>query len=312
VLGIARARRALAAQLLRRPDVLLLDLVDQVADLRDGTLTWHGGNLTAYEAAVAVEQEAAQRLVRTAASDVQRQQRELRDARIKLDRRHRYGQKMWDTKREPKIIMGARERQAEATDVVHDDDEIRVDLPGTAVPPGRTVLTVHHARLRGGAGKTTLLETVVGTLSPLAGSVTAAVPLRSLPQRLDVLDDAASIAANVARFAPGASDNAVRARLARFLFRGAQADQRVGTLSGGERCRATLAALLLAEPAPQLLLLDEPTNNLDMASTSQLAQALAAYRGALVVASHDLPFLRTIGITRWLRLEGRLIRIDPP
>jgi ATPase subunit of ABC transporter with duplicated ATPase domains len=152
----------------------------------------------------------------------------------------------------------------------------------------------------------------VGTLSPLAGSVTAAVPLRSLPQRLDVLDDAASIAANVARFAPGASDNAVRARLARFLFRGAQADQRVGTLSGGERCRATLAALLLAEPAPQLLLLDEPTNNLDMASTSQLAQALAAHRGALVVASHDLPFLRTIGITRWLRLEGRLIRIDPP
>jgi ATPase subunit of ABC transporter with duplicated ATPase domains len=124
-----------------------------------------------------------------------------------------------------------------------------------------------------------------------------------------VLDDAASIAANVARFAPGASDNAVRARLARFLFRGARADQPVGTLSGGERFRAIL---LLAEPAPQLLLLDEPTNNLDMASTSQLAQALAAYRGALVVASHDLPFLRTIGITRWLRLEGRLIRIDPP
>jgi ATPase subunit of ABC transporter with duplicated ATPase domains len=299
----------LAAQLLRRPDVLLLDLVDQVADLRDGTLTWHGGNLTAYEAAVAVEQEAAQRLVRTAASDVQRQQRELRDARIKLDRRHRYGQKMWDTKREPKIIMGARKRLAEATDAIHDDDEIRIDLPGTAVPPGRTVLTVHHARLRGGAGKTTLLETVVGTLSPLAGSVTAAVPLRSLPQRLDVLDEAASIAANVARFAPGASDNAVRARLTSFLFRGARADQPVGTLSGGERFRAIL---LLAEPAPQLLLLDEPTNNLDMASTSQLAQALAAYRGALVVASHDLPFLRTIGITRWLRLEGRLIRIDPP
>ena len=63
---------------------------------------------------------------------------------------------------------------------------------------------------------------------------------------------------------------------------------------------------------PQLLLLDEPTNNLDLASTRQRAQALAAYRGALLVASHDLPFLRTIGITRWLRLEGRLTQIDPP
>jgi ATPase subunit of ABC transporter with duplicated ATPase domains len=49
-----------------------------------------------------------------------------------------------------------------------------------------------------------------------------------------------------------------------------------------------------------------------LASTRQLAQALAAYRGALLVASHDLPFLRTIGITRWLRLEGRLTPIDPP
>ena len=76
----------------------------------------------------------------------------------------------------------ARERLAEATEAVHDDDEIRVDLPGTAVPAGRTVLRIHDARLRGrarvelevrgperiallganGAGKTTLLETVVG------------------------------------------------------------------------------------------------------------------------------------------------------
>ena len=51
-------------------------------------------------------------------------------------------------------------------------------------------------------------------------------------------------------------------------------------LSGGERFRAVLAALLLAEPAPQLLLLDEPTNNLDMASVRQLSQALEGYRGA--------------------------------
>lgn len=105
------------------------------------------------------------------------------------------------------------------------------------------------------------------------------MPLRFLPQRLDVLDDALTVAENVARFAPGATNNRVRARLAHFLFRGARADQRAGTLSGGERFRAALAALMLAEPAPQLLMLDEPTNNLDMASVRRLTSALESYEG---------------------------------
>jgi ATPase subunit of ABC transporter with duplicated ATPase domains len=99
------------------------------------------------------------------------------------------------------------------------------------------------------------------------------------------------------------SVNAVRANLARFLFRGERASMLAGTLSGGERFRAVLAALLLAEPPPQLLLLDEPTNSLDMASARQLTQALDSYRGALVVASHDVHFLRSLSITRWLLLD---------
>ncbi|MDN3261727.1 ABC-F family ATP-binding cassette domain-containing protein [Streptomyces sp. CSDS2] len=327
----------------------LLDLVDQIADLRAGGVTWYGGNFSAYEEALAVEQEAAERMVRVAEADVRKQKRELADAQVKLARRKRYGQKMYDSKREPKIVMGARKRAAqesagkhrilheerlaearerldEAVEAVRDDDEIRVELPYTAVPPGRQVLTLEnletvcHARVpgilelrgperialvgRNGAGKTTLLRTVAGRLAPVAGTVTAHVPLRFLPQRLDVLDDGLSVAENVARFAPDATNNRIRARLARFLFRGARADQKAGTLSGGERFRAALAALLLAEPAPQLLLLDEPTNNLDLASVRQLTQALESYEGALLVAAHDLPFLESIGITRWLLLEG--------
>jgi ATPase subunit of ABC transporter with duplicated ATPase domains len=134
-----------------------------------------------------------------------------------------------------------------------------------------------------------------------------------LPQRLDILDDALTVVENVRAVAPAASVNAVRAGLARFLFRGARADQRAATLSGGERFRAVLAALLLADPPPQLLLLDEPTNNLDLASVRQLSQALSCYQGALVVVSHDMPFLRTLGVTRWLRLDrsGRLAETGP-
>ncbi|MFB7707610.1 ABC-F family ATP-binding cassette domain-containing protein [Streptomyces sp. NPDC056105] len=379
----------LAALLLRRPDVLLLDeptnnldlaargrlyaaveawpgvlvvvshdrelleRVDQIADLRPGGLVRYGGNLSAYEEALATEQEAAERMVRVADADLKKQKRELADAQVKLSRRKRYGQKMWDTKREPKAIMAQRKRQAqvsagkhrqlhegrlaeakerldEAVDAVRDDDEIRVDLPHTAVPPGRSVFTLSQLRMaygacvkgefevrgperialvgRNGSGKTTLLRTIAGDLDPVAGEAVAHVPLRFLPQRLDVLDEGLTVAENVARFAPGATNNRVRARLAHFLFKGARADQAAATLSGGERFRATLAALMLAEPAPQLLMLDEPTNNLDLASVRQLTTALESYEGALLVASHDLPFLKSIGVTRTLLMEGGRLR----
>ncbi|MFE3882004.1 ABC-F family ATP-binding cassette domain-containing protein [Streptomyces lydicus] len=372
----------LAALLLRRPDVLLLDeptnnldgparqrlydavtgwsgvlvvvshdrelleLVDRIADLRDGEIHWYGGNFSAYEHALAVEQEAAERTVRAAEADVQRQKRELADAQVKLTRRVRYGNKMNANKREPKIVMNERKREAqvsagkhrilhterlkearerldEAAEAVREDDEIRIDLPHTAVPPGRTVLTLHALRTRFGAraelevrgperialtgrngsGKTTLLRTLAGEIPPQEGAAQTHVPFRFLPQRLDVLDPALTVAENVARFAPDATNNRIRARLARFLFKGARADQQAGTLSGGERFRASLAALMLAEPAPQLLMLDEPTNNLDLASVRRLVTALESYEGALLVVSHDPTFLRDIGITRRLALE---------
>nr|WP_062330850.1 ABC-F family ATP-binding cassette domain-containing protein [Herbidospora sakaeratensis] len=331
-------------------DRVLLDLVDRLAELPDGRI--FGGGLTAYEDVLDVEQEAAERMVRAAEGEVRREKRDLAEAHEKIARRAKNGRKAALTKGLPKIAIGARKRAAqesagkhrilheerlsdardrltEAEDAVRDDAEIRVDLPGTAVPQTRMVLefplggtfvtdrdvsgpleVVPERRgrepselvIRGperiallgpnGSGKTTLLEAV--TRWP------ALVPTRYLPQRLDVLDETVSIADNVRAVAPGASENEIRAGLARFLFRGDRADQIAGTLSGGERFRAALARLLFAQP--QLLLLDEPTNNLDLASVRQLAGALSAYRGALIVASHDLPFLDSIGVTRRLDL----------
>jgi ATPase subunit of ABC transporter with duplicated ATPase domains len=324
----------------------LLQLVDQIAELRDGTIATYGGNLDTYENAVATEQAAAERTVRSAEGDVRRQGRELIEARAKLAQRKRVGAKAFENTRVPRAVMRERKRTAQVSAGKHrilheqrlsdaqyrlasaeqglrDDDRIRIDLPETAVPPTRIVLTTHDLVLpygaapgdldvRGpervaltgpnGSGKTTLLRTLAGELAPAAGHVDLRVPVRYLPQRLDVLDDALSVTANVAWLAPSATNNDIRARLARFLFRSGRADQDVATLSGGERFRATLAALLLAEPAPQLLLLDEPTNNLDLASVDQLKDALSAYRGALIVASHDQPFLDAIDITRELRV----------
>ena len=393
------ARRRLYAAVASWPGVLLivshdralLSLVDQVADLSGGALRMYGGNLEAYESMLATEQAAALRAVTAAAADVRREKRDLIDTQVKQARRDRMGRAVAASGSIPRIvagsrkraaqvsagkgrevalarIAGAKERLAEATDALRDDSSIRISLPGTAVPAGRTVLTVcgldgpwapwHDAGAPGpdgtrggpdgdsaddvgrlaelivrgpervaltgpnGAGKTTLLRALAGIAVPAgpAGAAESDLTVRRnaafgyLPQRLDILDDELTVVENVRAVAPRASVNEVRAGLARFLFRGARADQVAGTLSGGERFRAVLAALLLADPPPQLLLLDEPTNNLDMASAGQLSEALSCYQGALVVVSHDVPFLRSIGITRWLRLDrdGRLADTEPP
>ncbi|MFF3782187.1 ABC-F family ATP-binding cassette domain-containing protein [Streptomyces sp. NPDC001933] len=330
----------------------LLERVDRIAELRTGSVNWYGGGWSAYEEAVAAEQEAAGRMLRAAEADVRRQKRELQETQVKLARRQKNGRKAEAEGGLPKILAGrrkrsaqesagrlrgvheerlgeARERREEAADAIRDDAEIRVSLPHTAVPTGRTVLSLNGLRPRfgrlregtlqvngperialvgrNGAGKTTLLRTLTGELAPLSGDAKTFVPARFLPQRLDVLDDGLSVAANVARMAPGVTDNHIRAQLARFLFQGKRAEQPAGTLSGGERFRAALAATMLAAPAPQLLMMDEPTNNLDIASVRQLTGALDSYEGALLIASHDLAFLESVGVTRWL-LVGEELR----
>ena len=289
----------------------LLDRVDRIADLREGQLTWYGGNFTAYEECAARRAgggraDGAGRRGRRTASEARTVRRQRQVGTAQAVRAEEFENKVVpkivanNRRSEAQVSAGkhrilhterldqARERLDEAVEAVRDDEEIRIELPYTKVHPGRAVLTLRELQLpygarvegelevrgperialvgRNGSGKTTLLRTLAGQLEPVAGEAIAHVPLRFLPQRLDVLDDALSVVENVARYAPGATDNAIRARLARFLFKGARAAQPAGTLSGGERFRAALAALLLAEPAPQLLMLDEPTNNLDMAS----------------------------------------------
>jgi len=132
-----------------------------------------------------------------------------------------------------------------------------------------------------------------------------------LSQRVDGLDESASVLANIAEAAPHVPDKELRNRLARFLIRGATVDRPVSALSGGERFRIALAKLLLADPAPHLVVLDEPTNNLDLDTVDQLVEALRAYRGAVLVVSHDDVFLQRLDLTLTLELraDGELVQI---
>ena len=185
---------------------------------------------------------------------------------------------------------------------------------------------------RTGAGKPTLLERLVaggvnnssenglsaGNTGPTAGSTTevwsSARPtlhaeahtdlIGYLPQRVDGLDEQTSVFENIAAAAPHVPEKELRNRLARFLIRGATAERPVASLSGGERFRVALATLLLADPAPHLVVLDEPTNNLDLDTVDQLVEALRAYRGAVLVVSHDDAFLRRLDLDLTLEIDG--------
>jgi len=319
----------------------LLDLMDDLGELSPSGLRWYGPGFEAYQAAVRAERAAAEQLVVQARTQVRRQQRELVAAQTRQARSDRQGRQDIASGSMPKIVanamrsraeataarnqavhldrlQGARDAFAEARDALGEKVVVRIDLPDTAVPPGRRVLNLEGVRpahtelavtleLRGaerwaltgpnGVGKSSLLRVIAGQDAPAAGRVDRRVPVRHLPQNLRLLDEAASVLDNVLRVAPDSPPQAIRAQLARLGFRGRAVEQRVGTLSGGERWRATLGALLLATPPPQLLLLDEPTNNLDLDAVANLVEALAAYRGALVVASHDERFLAQLGLT---------------
>ncbi|MDE6250887.1 MAG: ATP-binding cassette domain-containing protein [Alphaproteobacteria bacterium] len=152
-----------------------------------------------------------------------------------------------------------------------------------------------------GCGKSTLLKLITGALHPNSGTIKTFGRIAYLNQDLSLLNPNKSIVENIMDVA-GILQHDAHAIAANFGFRGNASRRRVGSLSGGELLKATMAAVLGSQNQPDLLILDEPTNNLDIKSIAILESALRQYRGAVLLVSHDTEFVQNVAVG-WDKIE---------
>ena len=154
-----------------------------------------------------------------------------------------------------------------------------------------------------GVGKSTLIKIIVGEEKPDTGFIRygANVDIGYYDQHQSTLHPDKTVLDEVWDRFPQMEQSNVRGALGMFLFTGDDVFKPIHTLSGGEKGRVALTALMLRKD--NLLLLDEPTNHLDMDSREVLEDALADFGGTILTVSHDRYFIN--------RIANRIIEMRP-
>jgi len=158
-----------------------------------------------------------------------------------------------------------------------------------------------------GAGKSTLFKMLTGQEQPDSGSIKIGdtVKLGYVDQSRDAMDPNKTVWEEISEgneiVTLGKREMNSRAYTSSFNFKGGDQQQKVGSLSGGQRNRVHLAKML--KSGSNVLLLDEPTNDLDTETLSALEEALEEFAGCAVVISHDRMFLDRLA-THILAFEG--------
>jgi len=171
------------------------------------------------------------------------------------------------------------------------------------LPPGGIVGVIGP----NGVGKTTLFRMLTGQEKPDSGSITVAdnVHLGYVDQSRDTLNANKTVWEEISGgndiLMLGKREMNSRAYTSAFNFKGADQQQKVGNLSGGQRNRVHLAKML--KSGANVLLLDEPTNDLDTETLAALEEALEEFAGCAVIISHDRMFLDRLA-THMLAYEG--------
>ena len=157
---------------------------------------------------------------------------------------------------------------------------------------------------KNGTGKTTILKIINKYLAADTGKIAlgAKVRIGYYDQEQQVLHDEKTIFQEISDAYPALTHTRIRTLLAAFLFTGDDVFKRIGSLSGGEKGRVSLAKLMLSNA--NFLILDEPTNHLDLYSKEILEDAISNYEGTVFYVSHDRYFINKTA-TRILDLTDK-------
>ena len=311
---------------------LLDDVATQIAELADGTLTLFPGNYSAYATERELRRLRQQQLYNAQQKEITRieasiarfehwasiviNERHIKQARSRrkmLDRMEANGEIVEAVTESRKMALqlngwrgSTKALEITSLSMAFDDDLLFLDL---------NFLLRHGERVGlvgpNGAGKSVLFRLIRQELIPLEGEITIGPSSRlgyyaQEHQTLSAWLDRTPLDL-VREFAHKREEDAI-AFLLKFLFTYEQTRQPIHLMSGGERSRLQLAALMLQ--SPNLLLLDEPTNNLDIISMEVLENALDDFNGALLVISHDRYFLDQVVDTIIELEEGTLTRFE--
>ena len=312
-------KNAKSAILVVSHDRYFLDAVaGSIVELESGKLVRYPGNYSKY---TTEKRSRDEQLARKAKANAERREQLERF----VEKNRAKASKATQAKSKQKLL----DRMEKVEAPRNGSKNIRLDLGGETSRAGRVVLEIEGARYgydgggplledldlvieRGeriallgpnGTGKSTIMRLATGEISPQKGIVRPGhnVTIAYQDQQLARLDDTKTVLQETMD-ATGFDAPEARELLGSFLFSGEDVFKQVGTLSGGEKNRLSLAEIVVS--GANLLLLDEPTNNLDIPAREALESALLGYRGTIFFISHDRYFLRKLA-TRIVELEDK-------
>ncbi|HJC32580.1 MAG TPA: ABC-F family ATP-binding cassette domain-containing protein [Candidatus Anaerobutyricum faecale] len=281
-------------------------VVSKVIEIEGGNSQTFLGNYSQYAEKKKAQRDAQMKLYLNQQQEIKHQEEVITKLRSfnreKSIRRAESREKMLDKieRVEKPVVLNSRMRISLEPEVISGNDVLTIENLSKSFenkPLFRNLnLSIQRGEVVGllganGTGKTTLLKIINRHLRPDSGKIHygARVSIGYYDQEQHVLNDEKTIFDEISDAYPKLTNTRIRNVLAAFLFTGDRVFQKIGTLSGGEKGRVSLAKLMLSNA--NFLILDEPTNHLDIQSREILEDAINDYEGTVFYVSHDRYFI---------------------